>query len=104
MTALFRFSDHTIITDVGMVILRPAEATILGVLAKHHNRVVSFETIANSLWPLGSDDVIVNEHNQIATNITHLRPKLEPLGLHIKNIPGVGYYLEGELDVDWTAI
>ena len=103
MTALFRFSDHTIINESGVISLAESEATILGLLAKHHNRVVSFGTIAKSLWPISADEV-KNEHNQVAICIHHLRAKLAPLNLAIKNIHGVGYYLEGELDVDWTAI
>lgn len=103
MSAVFRFSDHTLSDTAGMVTLAQSEATILGLLAKHHNRVVSFATLACSLWPLDSDEVR-DEHNQVAVHVTHLRPKLERFGLAIKNIHGVGYYLEGELDVDWTAI
>ncbi len=103
MSALFRFSDHTITNDAGRAVLAESEATILGLLAKYHNRVVSFERIAKSLWPISADEV-KNEHNQIAIYVHHLRAKLVPFNLAVKNIHGVGYYLEGELDVDWTAI
>jgi DNA-binding response OmpR family regulator len=43
-------------------------------------------------------------HNQIAVAIHKLRKTLTRFGLSIVNVHGTGYYLVGELDVDWSSI
>jgi DNA-binding response OmpR family regulator len=103
MKPLFRFTDHTIVHDGHVVPLTAHDCAVLGMLAKHPLRVVSFERLCGEMWPMEADQPD-DFHNQIAVHIHKLRAKLEPFGLAIKNVWGAGYYLEGELEVDWSVI
>lgn len=103
MTALFRFADHTLVRNDRMMILTPHQATVLGMLAKAQPRVVSFERLCTGLWPMEADQPD-DFHNQIAVAVHMLRPKLKPFDLEIRNVRGTGYYLIGELSMDWTSI
>lgn len=103
MSALFRFCDHTLSDGDRLEILTPAEAAHLGIMAQHPGRVIQAETMEANRWPEGVEPP-KEPHKQVTLEISLLQAKLEPFGLRAVNVYDVGYYLQGEMDVDWGAI
>ena len=100
---IFRPADHVIEHDGKSIALTPDESAILGRLVKNPGRVISHNSLLQELWPLVVDEPN-NPKNVIGVKLGLLRRKLEPLSIRIENRWATGYYLIGELTVDWTAL
>ena len=103
MPLILRYGDHLIsLQDGREVHLSQSESDLLAVLAKHGGRVVSYQTIEQTLWPLDADRPR-DPRNVIHVHVLHLRAKLRGTGLAIEAAPGLGERLKGDLSVDWTV-
>lgn len=70
--------------------LSAKELAVLEVLLQRAGRIVTKEQLAEQLY--GWDEEV--SHNAIEVNVHRLRKKLEPVGLNIRTIRGLGYLVE----------
>lgn len=103
MSALFRFCDHTLSDGVRLETLTPAEAAHLGIMAQHPGRVIQFGSLEKNRWPPGVPQP-KHPHKQMTLEISHLQAKLQTFSIRAINVYDVGYYLQGEMDVDWGVV
>lgn len=96
---ILRWGERLIKQEAFEVKLTPHEADFLVILARANGRVVSVGTIIDALWPR-SKQTFEQQRNHIQVLLTSLRRKLVPTGLSIKTVHGLGFRLEGHLDVD----
>jgi DNA-binding response OmpR family regulator len=70
--------------------LSAKELSVLEILLQRPNRVVSKEQLLEHMY--GWDEEV--SHNAIEVHIHRLRKRLEPFGLSVRTIRGLGYLLE----------
>jgi DNA-binding response OmpR family regulator len=101
---ILRYGEHILLADGREIHLTQSEATILAVLARYHDHVVTYETIESNLWPHDADrpEERAKVHGNVQVHVCRLREKIEPLGMRIEVEWGLGYRLMGELEVDGT--
>ena len=90
--AILNLSDATVRYNDNLIDLTKNEYGILKTLLESKGKVVSRETIMESLWQ--SDSFI--DDNTLTVNITRLRKKLDEVGLadFIKTKKGMGYLVD----------
>ena len=80
---------HVLRGDETMNLL-PKEFALLEFLMRHPNQVFSSEALLNRVWPTDSEAT----DEALRSTMKRLRKKLDPDGLLIKTVHGVGYRLE----------
>jgi DNA-binding response OmpR family regulator len=77
------------------VCLTQKEAQLFGLLAKRRPHLIAMERLA-AFYSGGGNDPKSN----VRVAVNGLRKKLRPVPLTVKNRPGWGYWLSGELTVE----
>jgi DNA-binding response OmpR family regulator len=78
--------------DGEVITLVPKEFQLLEFLMRHPNQVFSPEALLNRVWPSESDSTA----EALRTTMKRLRKKIDPDGIVLKTVHGVGYILELE--------
>lgn len=85
--------NHQVLADGGPIILSAREYGVLEALMIPAGRVVSKDRIAQRLT-IGSEEL---GDNAIEVYVCRLRKRLEPLGVKIRTVRGLGYLLEKDV-------
>lgn len=87
---LFDMKSRQFTSDGILIDLPPRELALLELLVLRVGKVVTKETIIQSLTTL--DDMLSD--NAIEQYVSRLRRRIAPLGLSLKTARGLGYYIE----------
>lgn len=85
-------NKNTIRYNGRSLVLRPSEAEIAFILARHFPNTVRHERLRSAYY--GAKEGARDEARTIQTHICALRRRLEPLGLTVTLAQKVGYFLE----------
>lgn len=93
---LFDMKSRQFTSDGILIDLPPRELALLELLVLRAGKVVTKETIIQSLTTL--DDMLSD--NAIEQYVSRLRRRIAPLGLTLKTARGLGYYIERGPDAE----
>ena len=93
---LFDMKSRQFTSDGILIDLPPRELALLELLVLRAGKVVTKETIIQSLTTL--DDMLSD--NAIEQYVSRLRRRIAPLGLSLKTARGLGYYIERGPDAE----
>ena len=84
--------------------LSPHQASITHTLDRHHGEVVHVDTILAALYADDLYDRPVGAEESLRVKLAHLRQKLAPHGVVIRNVWGCGYRITkpASFEFDWT--
>ena len=85
-------TGHQVMIGEREVVLTNKEFLLLELLIRNQGRVLTRETLLESVWGLGSEP----ENRTLDVHIRTLRAKLQEAGSYIQTVRGIGYRFKGE--------